>query len=696
MRNILTHFFSVFCAIIFSLGIHATTATDSVDLFHNVYTTSFEEGLDIYWSVDYQAYEKLLEDNYSIVIAYNTKANASRNSNIKEWERVDNIPLQETHFTLEHLKGDEKYYFKIGVSNGEQEFWSDRYLSKTKRGWGLFRFMVLIGSLGMFIYGMKIMSEGIQKAAGRTLRNILGSLTSNTFKGALTGFGVTALIQSSSVTTVMTVSFVNAGVLTLLQATGIIMGANIGTTLTGWIINIFGFEVDLSAYILVLLAIGVPLMFVNKSKLKGIANAIIGFCLFFIGLEFLKGAVPTLGPDSALIHFFIDFKDIPFISTLLFVLLGTLLTVIIQASSAALALTMTLVAGGIMPFEVAAAICLGENVGTTITAQLAATVANVHAKRAAWIHTLFNLIGVVWVILLFPYFLEGIKLLMIYFGQGDPFENPKEYANTGIAIFHTAFNICNVLLLIWFAPQLVKLSEFIVKSKGGADEEFHLDYIGTGYMSSPDLSLLEAKKEIAKFGELTSRMSLFARSMLLEKVKKKQRKIAERISKYEDITDRVEVEIANYLNKLTESGLSNETASRIRGMNSIANNLERIGDIFYQISKAIERKEEEKIEFTKKQRHNLIEMFDLVDEAFRIMCENLNKHSADVHIEEAMLAERNINHKRDQLRREYLRTVSEDKDAHLQGGIIYNSIFSSLERVGDHIINVSEGIVGKV
>ncbi|MBW7867403.1 MAG: Na/Pi cotransporter family protein [Brumimicrobium sp.] len=556
--------------------------------------------------------------------------------------------------------------------------------------------MVLIGSLGMFIYGMKIMSEGIQKAAGRTLRNILGSLTSNTFKGALTGFGVTALIQSSSVTTVMTVSFVNAGVLTLLQATGIIMGANIGTTLTGWIINIFGFEVDLSAYILVLLAIGVPLMFVNKSKLKGIANAIIGFCLFFIGLEFLKGAVPTLGPDSALIHFFIDFKDIPFISTLLFVLLGTLLTVIIQASSAALALTMTLVAGGIMPFEVAAAICLGENVGTTITAQLAATVANVHAKRAAWIHTLFNLIGVIWVILLFPYFLEGIKLLMIYFGQGDPFENPKEYANTGIAIFHTAFNICNVLLLIWFAPQLVKLSEFIVKSKGGADEEFHLDYIGTGYMSSPDLSLLEAKKEIAKFGELTSRMSLFARSMLLEKVKKKQRKIAERISKYEDITDRVEVEIANYLNKLTESGLSNETASRIRGMNSIANNLERIGDIFYQISKAIERKEEEKIEFTKKQRHNLIEMFDLVDEAFRIMCENLNKHSADVHIEEAMLAERNINHKRDQLRREYLRTVSEDKDAHLQGGIIYNSIFSSLERVGDHIINVSEGIVGKV
>ena len=297
-----------------------------------------------------------------------------------------------------------------------------------------------------------------------------------------------------------------------------------------------------------------------------------------------------MSADSALVQFFVDYKDIPVLSTLMFVLLGTLITIIIQSSSAAMALTMTLVASGMIPFEVATAMILGENVGTTITAELASMICNVHAKRSARIHTMFNLIGVVWAIIIFPFFLDGIALLMETFNWGDPFNNPAEHANTGLAIFHTSFNLLNVLVFIGFVPHLVRLAEKTVKSKGAADLVFHLDYIGTGMMATPELSLLEAKKEIAKFGGITSLMSKFTRSLLYEKSLKVKGEIHERIAKYEDITDRVEVEVANYLNKISEGELSPETSSRIRGMNSIVNDLERIGDIYFQISKAIERK----------------------------------------------------------------------------------------------------------
>lgn len=665
----------------------------------NISSKAIIEGFTASWNLDYELFQQLKENGYTLSIKYNTKIGAKRHEKGYEnsdWTTIKGIDLHETSYTINNLAGEESFVFKIGIANGEQEFWSEKKSAQTERGWGIFRFLVLIGSLGMFIYGMKIMSEGLQQAAGSRLRYLLGSITSNRVKGVLTGFGITSIVQSSSVTTVMTVSFVNAGLMTLVQSAGVMMGANIGTTITGWLINIFGFKVSIGSYALVLIAIGAPMMFFGKQKIKAWSSAIIGFSLLFMGLGFLKDSVPELGPDSALVQFFIDFKDIPVLSTILFVILGTMVTVIVQSSSAAMALTMTLVAGGIIPFEVAAAMILGENIGTTITAELASTIGNVHAKRSARIHSLFNVIGVAWAILLFPFLLQAIESFMVAIGAGNPFDNPKEYANTGIAIFHTAFNLLNVLIMIWFVPWLVRVAEKTVKSKGGHDEEFHLDYIGAGYMSTPDLSLLEAKKEIAKFGELTSRMSKFSRDLLFEKSRKNQKKLIDRIAKYEEITDRVEVEVATYLSKISEGELSVETAIRIRGMNSIVNDLERIGDIFYQISKGLERKAEAKIWFTPHQRNRLSELFELVDKAFVIMCENLKKHSAEVKLDKAIEIEELINEKRDQIRMEYLDALSKDEEVHMKGGIIYNDIFASLEKVGDHIINVSEGIVGKV
>ncbi len=671
----------------------------SPEIFENINAKGGEGSLKITWSINYDVLDSLKAQGYVIGLEYNTDIRAKREKSgyaNSEWTKIKNLPLNTTSYEIEDLIGGEKYVYKIGIIKGDQAIWSEKGKAETERVWGLFRFLVLIGSLGMFIYGMKIMSEGLQQAAGSRLRNLLGSITSNRFKGVLTGFGITSIVQSSSVTTVMTVSFVNAGLMTLVQSAGVMMGANIGTTITGWLINIFGFKVSIGSYALVFIAIGAPFLFLGKKKMKAWASAIIGFSLLFLGLSELKDAVPELSPDSAIVQFFINYKDIPFISTILFVLLGTLITIIIQSSSAAMALTMTLVAGGIIPFEVAAAMILGENIGTTITAELASTIGNVHAKRSARIHSMFNIIGVSWAVLVFPLLLSGIKIFMDYFNMGDPFVDTKEASNTGLAIFHTGFNLLNVILLIGFVPWLVRVAERTVKSKGAADEVFHLDYIGTGIMATPELSLLEAKKEIAKFGEITSRMSVLTKELLFEKNAKNKKMILEKIAKYEDITDRVEIEVANYLNKLSESELSEETAARIRSMNSTVNDLERIGDIFYQMSKSIERKDDQKIYFLPEQRNNIATMFDLVDDAFKIMIENLNAHHDGVLMGPATLAETRINQMRDDLRSGYLQDLSDSKDFNMQGGLIYNDLFSSLEKVGDHIINVTEAVVGKI
>lgn len=576
--------------------------------------------------------------------------------------------------------------------------------------WGLFNFLVLIGSFALFLYGMKIMSDGLQQAAGSKLRNLLGSITSNPVKGILTGLGITVLIQSSSVTTVMTVSFVNAGILTITQSVGVIMGANIGTTITAWVVDIFGFKVDIAPYTLIILGIGLPFLFMNSPKTRGWANVVIGFALLFMGLGFLKDSIPKLGPESPIVEFFFRLNNIPYIKTIIFVIFGAILTVLIQSSSATVALTMTFIVNGLIPFEAGAAMVLGENIGTTITAELAAMVGNVYARRASRINTIFKVLGVVWVLLIFPYFLDFVVYLTGFMGGGNPVLNPKSYGSTGLAVLHTTFNLANVLVMIWFVPQLVKLSERTVRSKGNRDEQFQLEYIAGGRNVASSLSILEAKKELAKFGEIAGKMSKFTRELLFEndikekekdknkekKNKKDSQNLMKRIKKYEEITDKVEVEIANYLNKISSKSMDRNLAARISGMNRVASNLERIGDLFYQISKIIEKKNEDKICFTSLQQKRLSEMFDLIDKAFKVMNKNLTAHYETVTINEALEVERLINLKRDEMRREYYNLMSESEEGNVEIGLLYNSLYGAMERIGDQIINVTEGVMGKV
>ncbi len=669
--------------------------TFSESIFKNNSAKGKEEAFEVSWALPFDKLTEVLSvyPNANFSLKYNTKIGEKQHKKMKDkspWIVINDIDINTVKEKVnENLSGGESYVYKIGLNLEDRTIWSKKGKVKTERSWGIFKLLVLIGALGMFIFGMKIMSEGLQKAAGSRLRNMLGSITSNRIKGVLTGFGITSIVQSSSVTTVMTVSFVNAGLLTLRQSAGVMMGANIGTTITAWLILLFGFKVSLGAYAYIFIAIGAPLLFFSKGKAKTWASVIIGFSLLFLGLTELKHSVPGLDPGSSIVQFFVDFKDVWY-GPIMFVALGALVTVVIQSSSAAMALTMTLVAGGVIPFEVASAMILGENIGTTITAELASLIGNVHAKRSARIHSLFNIIGVTWAILLFSYILKGIS----YFIEADPYTS-AEGATLALAIFHSAFNTINVLLLLPFVPWLVRMAEKTVKSKGTADEEFHLDYIGSGMMGTPDLSILEAKKEVAKFGALTSRMSEFTQTLLTEQNKKIKSKLHDKLAKYEEITDRVEIEVANYLSKVSEGEMTEETAQRVRAMNSIVNDLERIGDIYYQMSKAIERKDEQKIWFIPEQRDSLMEMFGLVDKAFTIMVDNLNADWGGVSINPANEIENDINKKRDKMRAEHLKNMGK-ADFNMESGMIFNNLFSSSEKVGDHIINVTEAITGKV
>jgi phosphate:Na+ symporter len=674
----------------------------SSDDLINVSAKPSEESAKITWSIDHEAYEILKSQGAKLIITYNTKIGKKRDKEgFKggEWMYSEPIDLEKTSYTLNDLVGHESYYFKVGFAPGEnvsevkgnkdKMIWSEEAKCKTERGWGIAKLLILIGSLGFFIYGMKIMSEGIQQAAGNKLRQMLGSITSNRVKGVFTGFGITSIVQSSSVTTVMTVSFVNAGLMTLRQSAGVMMGANIGTTITGWLVLVLGFKVSISSYALMIIAFAAPLLFLNKGKAKAWANFLFGFSILFLGLSFLKDSVPTLDEGSAIVQFFIDYKDVWY-GSIMFVMLGALVTIVIQSSSAAMTLTLTMASTGIIPFEVACAMVLGENIGTTITAELASLIANVHAKRSARIHSMFNLVGVAWMLILLPFFLD----LVGYIVGGSNFDPANtEMSTTGITLFHTMFNLANVLLLIWFVPQIVSLAERSVRSKGDADEEFKLDYIIGPLGSTAELNILEAKKEVAKFGHITSKMNKFTHQYLNSTERKKKKKMLRKLEKYEEITDRVEIEISDFLGKTSRLEMSSGASMQMRGMMNISTDLERIGDIFFQIGKAIERKDNDKLYFTPEQRNNLNQMINLVDEAFEIMNENLNSEYGTISLDKAISKEHEINQLRDQLREEYLHQISDGEN--LENAMIYSNIFSSLEKVGDHIINVSEHVAGK-
>lgn len=554
-------------------------------------------------------------------------------------------------------------------------------------------FVSLLGALGFFIYGMKVMSEGIQKVAGSKMRQILGAMTSNRFKGLLTGLFITGLLQSSSATTVMVVSFVNAGLLSLVESIGVIMGANIGTTVTAWIISIVGFKVKISAYALPIIAIGAPLLFASKSKPRAWGEVLIGFALLFMGLAALKGSVPNIKENPEILEFLQNYTDLGFLSVVIFVGIGSILTIVVQSSSAAMAVTLVMANQGWIPFEMAAAMVLGENIGTTITANLAAMVANVYAKRAARAHFIFNIFGVIWMLILFYPFTGWVSDYV----ESSTGNSPLVTATAipiALSLFHTTFNIINSTLMIWFVTQIANIVNKMVPSRGD-DVDFHLDFIGNNIMSTPEISILEARKEIAKMGEATEKMSFQLQELITKKKTKKRQRLMDKIQWYEQATDKMELEIATFLSKVAEGNIREESSFKIRALLSINNDLERIADLFYQMSLLVERKHNAEVWFADPHVEQMEEMFVLLDKALEIMTNNLNDDYSKVTIDDALNMEREINAKRNELRREYLRSV-EQGEYDVKSALIYSELVQSIEKVGDHVISVTEAVTGQI
>ena len=544
----------------------------------------------------------------------------------------------------------------------------------------------LFGSLALFLYGMKIMSEGLQKFAGDRLRRILTAMTTNRVTGVLTGMLITALVQSSSATTVMVVSFVNAGLLTLSQSIGVIMGANIGTTVTAWIISALGFKVDIAAFALPLLAFGIPLLFSQKSNRKSIGEFIFGFSFLFMGLSMLQANAPDLQKNPDMLAFVQNYTDMGFLSILLFVFIGTILTMIVQASAATMAITLIMCANGWISFELGAALVLGENIGTTITANLAALTGNTQARRAAMAHLMFNVFGVIWVLCVFPFFTGAVSWFV---------ENVMGSTEMSVAVpfklsaFHSAFNICNVLILIWFVPFIERTVCAIIPQKE-QDEEYRLRYITGGMLSTAELSILQASKEIHLFAERTRRMFGMVRELLHTEKDDDFNRIFSRVEKYENISDSMELEIANYLNQVSEGRLSSESKLQIRGMLREVTEIESIGDSCYNLARTINRKRQANEDFTEQQYEHIHSMMTLDDEALAQMItviEHTDHPATDVN--KSYNLENEINNFRNQLKNQNIVDVN-NKDYSYQMGVYYMDIIAECEKLGDYVMNVVE------
>ena len=552
--------------------------------------------------------------------------------------------------------------------------------------------LILIGSLGLFLFGMKLMSESLQKVAGSRMRNILASMTANRFRGVFTGFFVTTAIQSSSATTVMVVSFVNAGLISLMGAVSIIMGANIGTTVTAWIISLLGFgKLSLSVISLPLIGLAFPLFFSSNSKRKSWGELIIGFAILFIGLSFLKQNVPDMKSNPEFFNFLSNYVQYGYMSIFLFVLIGTILTLIIQSSSATMALTLVMCYNGIIPFDVAAAMVLGENIGTTVTANLAAMVGNVSAKRAARAHLIFNVIGVIWILIVFYPFLNFIDWITRSIEGVSPFTS-HEAKPIALSLFHSTFNILNTVFLVGFASLIVKIVEKIVPQKDDEDEEFRLKYIDSALLSTSEISITQAKNEISIFASRINKMFGFIPEILVEKKSKIYAKLYKKIENYEQISDNMEIEIANFLTRISESELSAYGSRRIRAMLKIIDDMESVGDMCLQMALNIDKRNSQKEEFTSEMLSNINKMFDLVQNALDIMCENLDNSYGDVQIDKAQKAEEAINSYRSELREKHIIAVNA-KDYSYLAGVSYSGLFALSEKIGDHLINITEAIV---
>ena len=552
-------------------------------------------------------------------------------------------------------------------------------------------FMKIMGSLALLIYGMKVMSEALQKMAGSQLRHILGAMTTNRFTGMLTGSFITCAVQSSSATTVMTVSFVNAGLLTLAQAISVIMGANIGTTLTAWIMSL-GFNVDLTLVVFPAFFIGIILIY-NKKR-RYIGDFLFGIAFLFFALVLLSsgGKDLDLAHNPAAIQFFSSFDTSSHFTILIFLLIGTIITCIVQSSAAVMAITILLCSTGVLPIYLGVALVMGENIGTTATANLAALGANIQARRAAFAHLLFNVFGVAWVMCLFYPFVNLVCRLVGY----DPVSNVLSADEKAtilpivLAMFHTCFNVCNTILLIWFIPQMEKVVCWIIKSKTNKDDEdFRLRFIHAGIMKTPELSVFEASKEIHSYAERTHRMFSMVRELLTTKEDDTFEKLYERIEKYEDISDNMEVEIAKYLNQVSDAHLSDDTKEKVRDMLREITEIESIGDACFNIARTISRLRSSKEVFTEGLYDNIKQMFELTDDALTQMNVVLVKHKRDVDLTRTFTIENEINNYRALLRTQNINDINEHKYTY-SAGTLYMDIVQECEKIGDFIVNVGE------
>lgn len=558
--------------------------------------------------------------------------------------------------------------------------------------YSFFDFLRLIGSLGLFLYGMKIMSEGLQKFAGDSLRRILTAMTTNRVTGVLTGVLITALIQSSSATTVMVVSFVNAGLLTLTQSIGVIMGANIGTTVTAWLISALGFKVDIAAFSLPLLAFGIPLLFSGKSSRKSVGEFIFGFSFLFMGLQALKANAPDLGANPEMLAFVQNYADMGFFSIILFLFIGAILTMIVQASAATMAITLIMCANGWIDYQLGVALVLGENIGTTITANLAALTGNTQARRAALAHLAFNIFGVIWVLILFYPFTNAVSWFVTNVMR---ISDPSVAVSFKLAAFHTAFNISNTFVMIWFVGLIEKTVCFLIKGKKDEDEEYRLRYITGGMLSTAELSILQARKEITLFAERTGRMLDMVKALFYEKNEDAFLKTYSRVEKYESISDRMEIEIANYLTCVAEGRLSSEGKEEIRIMLRAVSEIESIADSCNNMARSIKRRNEFKSIFTDEQNHNVDQMLALTEKALHRMIEILKKSElVRDDVNPSYNIENEINNYRNQLKIHNVEDIN-NKKYQYQDGVYYMDIIREAEKLGDYVLNVVQAVIEK-
>ena len=570
----------------------------------------------------------------------------------------------------------------------------------------MLQIFTLLGALGMFLYGMNLMSSGLQKAAGDKLRSFLSAMTSNPFKRVMTGLGVTALIQSSSATTVMVVSFVNAGLLTLVQAIGVIMGANIGTTITAWMVSLLGFKADISILAVPLMLLGFLLSNSKKDKNKNIGELVVGFSLLFLGLSFMKESVPDLRQTPEVLEFVKQWSGYGFSSVLIFLGIGTVLTLILQSSSATMAITLIMLSMGWIPFNMACAMVLGENIGTTITANIAASVGNPSAKRAALSHTIFNVFGVIWALLLFRPFLGLVGKIIEAMGLPNPaaigFAVPLDAPNGaegtaalyGLSMLHTLFNTFNTLILVWFTGLIAKIVTKLIKEPENKEEAaYRLKYINAGPLATPELATEQAIKEIVHFAEISRNGLGYARAAINETDGNKFEELKSKLVKYEEISDRIEYEIATFLNAVSTGEISESTMMKIKSMYKIIGELESLGDSGESIGRILSRRNSHHKEFDRETIKKLNSMIDLVDQAYNVMITNLNL-AADGRLENiinAYSAEDHINRLRNDLREEEINSL-EDNRKNYQTSVYFMDIVSELEKMGDFMINVSQDL----